>query len=97
MARDISRLEIESSVPVGSDTEIVNARRQGRSLAEEMGFSATDATLVATVISELARNIVHYAGSGEGYNAMPGFADQLSPHDLEMLARWLTGEYHRAE
>ena len=39
----------------------------------------------------------HYAGSGEGYNAMPGFADQLSPHDLEMLARWLTGEYHRAE
>jgi ubiquinol-cytochrome c reductase cytochrome b subunit len=39
----------------------------------------------------------HYAGNGEGYNAMPGFADQLSPHDLEMLARWLTGEYHRAE
>lgn len=62
MARD---LEIETSVPVASDTEIVNARRHGRNLAEEMGFSATDATLVATAISELARNIVHYAGNGE--------------------------------
>jgi serine/threonine-protein kinase RsbT len=65
MVHDISRLVIESSVPVASDTEIVNARRQGRILAEGMGFSATDATLVATAISELARNIVHYAGSGE--------------------------------
>lgn len=65
MVRDVSEFKIESSVPVASDTEIVNARRQGRSLAEEMGFSATDATLVATAISELARNIVHYAGSGE--------------------------------
>lgn len=34
-------------------------------MAEQMGFSASDATLVATAISELARNIVHYAGSGE--------------------------------
>lgn len=58
-------LKIETSVPVASDTEIVNARRHGRSLAEEMGFSATEATLVATAISELARNIVHYAGTGE--------------------------------
>lgn len=65
MVRDVSEFKIESSVPVASDTEIVNARRQGRSLAEEMGFSPTDATLVATAISELARNIVHYAGSGE--------------------------------
>src|SRR5688572_8834425 len=65
MARDVSDFKIESSVPVTSDMEIVNARRQGRSLAEEMGFSATDATLVATAISELARNIVHYAGGGE--------------------------------
>jgi serine/threonine-protein kinase RsbT len=62
---DASELKIQSSMPVTSDAEIVNARRQGRTLAEEMGFSATEATLVATAISELARNIVHYAGSGE--------------------------------
>ncbi len=34
-------------------------------MAEQLGFSASEATLVATAISELARNIVHYAGNGE--------------------------------
>ncbi len=38
----------------------------------------------------------HYAGNGEGYNAMPGFADQLSEHDIDMLSRWLAGDYYRA-
>jgi serine/threonine-protein kinase RsbT len=52
-------------VVVASDAEIVSARRHGRILAEQIGFSASDATLVATAISELARNIVRYAGSGE--------------------------------
>ena len=36
----------------------------GRALADELGFSATDATLIATAISEIARNIVSYAGRG---------------------------------
>ena len=36
-----------------------------------------------------------YAGEF-GNNAMPAFGDQLSPHDLEMLVRWLTGEYYQA-
>jgi len=57
--------EIEAQVTVSCDSEIVYARRQGRSLAERMGFSTSDATLVATAISELARNIIHYAGRGE--------------------------------
>jgi len=34
-------------------------------LAAAIGFTATDATLIATTISELARNIVLYAGQGE--------------------------------
>ena len=34
-------------------------------MATAIGFSATDATLIATAISELARNIVMYAGQGE--------------------------------
>jgi serine/threonine-protein kinase RsbT len=51
--------------PVSSDVDLVIARRKGRALAEENGFSSNDATLVATAISELARNIVTYAGSGE--------------------------------
>ncbi len=34
-------------------------------MANELGFSTGDATLVATAISELARNIVSYAGKGQ--------------------------------
>ena len=30
-------------------------------------------------------------------NAMPGFADQLSAREMEMLVRWLTGDYYRPE
>lgn len=56
---------IEVRVPVASDNDLVSARHQGRVLAEQLGFSASEATLVATVISELARNIVHYARNGE--------------------------------
>lgn len=38
----------------------------------------------------------HYAGEF-GNNAMPGFAQQLSPQQLEMVARWLARDYHGAE
>ena len=50
---------------VASDADIVSARARGRALASELGFSRTDATLVATAISEIARNIVVHAGRGE--------------------------------
>jgi serine/threonine-protein kinase RsbT len=43
----------------------VAARQKGRSLAAALGFSSGDATLIATAISELARNIITYAKSGE--------------------------------
>jgi serine/threonine-protein kinase RsbT len=52
-------------VPIRSDVDIVAARQQGRELAAEIGFSITDGTLIATSISELARNIVSYAAQGE--------------------------------
>lgn len=52
-------------VPVESDTDIVAARQKGRALAARLGFSSGDATMVATAISELARNIVLYAIRGE--------------------------------
>jgi len=53
------------SVPIGSDQDLVLARHQGRAMAESLGFGSTEATLVATAISELARNIVLYARKGE--------------------------------
>jgi len=55
----------EARVTVASDTDIVTARQRGRSLAAQLGFTSGDATIVATAISELARNIVLYAKRGE--------------------------------
>lgn len=52
-------------IAIRSDVDIVLARQQGRALASRIGFNATDATLIATAISELARNIVSYARQGE--------------------------------
>jgi len=52
-------------VPINADGDLVRAREQGRVLAGQLGFTQGDLTLVATAISELARNIVRYARRGE--------------------------------
>jgi RNA polymerase sigma factor (sigma-70 family) len=53
------------SIPIGSDGDIVAARQAARELASRLGFGPTDLTLIATAVSEMARNIVRFAGSGE--------------------------------
>jgi serine/threonine-protein kinase RsbT len=55
----------EVRVAINSDQDIVLARQKGRMMATGLGFSSGDATLIATAISELARNIVSYARKGE--------------------------------
>lgn len=55
----------ETCIPIASDLDIVRARQTGRTEAAKLGFSSTDLTLIATAISELARNIVMYAREGE--------------------------------
>jgi serine/threonine-protein kinase RsbT len=55
----------EVRVPIASDADLVPARAEGRALANRLGFSKTDATLIATAISEIARNIVVHVGRGE--------------------------------
>ncbi|HEY6387392.1 MAG TPA: anti-sigma regulatory factor [Candidatus Acidoferrum sp.] len=57
--------EEEVEVAISSDQDIVSARQRGRAMAIELGFSSGDATLIATAISELARNILSYARRGE--------------------------------
>ena len=52
-------------VAIAIDVDIVFARQQGRALAQELGMSTSLQTMVATAISEVARNIVAYAGRGE--------------------------------
>jgi serine/threonine-protein kinase RsbT len=54
-----------ATISIAADTDIVSARQQGRALAEELGFTGTDLALIATAISEVARNIVQHAGTGE--------------------------------
>lgn len=53
------------TVPITRDVDVVTARQEGRRLAEELGFTITELTLIATAISELARNILEYADTGE--------------------------------
>jgi serine/threonine-protein kinase RsbT len=55
----------ELRVPIHCDGDIVAARQAARELASRLGFSRTDLTLIATAVSEVARNIVRFAGSGE--------------------------------
>lgn len=52
-------------VPINSEIDIVTARQKGREMAQQLGFSSTELTLIATAISEVVRNIVEYAKRGE--------------------------------
>jgi serine/threonine-protein kinase RsbT len=55
----------ETRVPIEDEEDIVTARQIGRRLAAARGLSLTEQTLIATAISEVARNIVIYAHRGE--------------------------------
>jgi serine/threonine-protein kinase RsbT len=52
-------------VDINNSDDIVIARQAGHELARQLGFSLTDVTMIATAISEIARNITSYAGRGE--------------------------------
>jgi serine/threonine-protein kinase RsbT len=52
-------------VPIEADADVVTARHEARALGTELGFGSTDLTLLATAISEVARNITAYAERGE--------------------------------
>lgn len=54
----------EIVISIQHEADIVNARQKGREIAGTIGFSSTDQALLATAISEIARNIVSYAGQG---------------------------------
>ena len=55
----------EVRVVIDADADLVTARAEGRAMAERLGFPRPDPTLIATAISEIARNIVVHAGRGE--------------------------------
>jgi serine/threonine-protein kinase RsbT len=56
---------VEERIAIESDADVVVARQRARALAAELELSTTDQTLLATAISEVARNITTYAKRGE--------------------------------
>lgn len=52
-------------IPVSTDIDVVTAYMRGRELAARFGFSSREVYEIAMAISEVARNIVNYAGHGE--------------------------------
>ncbi len=55
----------ELRLTIAADVDVVEARQQGRALAAVAGFSSGEQTVIAAAISEIARNILMYAETGE--------------------------------
>jgi serine/threonine-protein kinase RsbT len=72
----------EIRLAIGADADIVAARQQGRRLALVIGFSPGDATVVSAAISEIARNILEYAGRGE---IRIGAVESRGRHGIEVV------------
>lgn len=52
-------------IPITSENDILTARQQARALAVKVGFWSVEQTFIAIAVSELALNILQYAGAGE--------------------------------
>jgi serine/threonine-protein kinase RsbT len=70
-------------VAIRTDADVVTARQEARTMGADLGFSSTDLTLLATAISEVARNITTYAGEGE---VTLRVLDQDGRRGIEVLA-----------
>lgn len=77
-------MRAEERVLIAGDADIVRARQAGRALAAQLAFSPSDLTVIASAISELARNIHSYAGHGE---IMVRLVERNGRHGLEVVAR----------
>lgn len=55
---------VEGRLPIGSEGDVIAARRSIRAAASALGFGLTDLTRIVTAVSELTRNIYHHAGGG---------------------------------
>lgn len=51
-------------IDVTNEVDVVVARKRGADMCAELGFSPAMQVRIATIISELVRNIVQYAGTG---------------------------------
>lgn len=65
MSGKIEDSVIRARVVVRQDADIVLACQKGRVLADRVGIKGDSQVVVIIAISEVARNIVNYAGCGE--------------------------------
>ncbi|SRR5579883_3304358 len=54
-----------STTALAAEADIVRARRDAKDLAASAGFGLLEQVQIATAVSELARNVIQYAGHGE--------------------------------
>jgi len=76
--------EGESRIAIESDADVVVARQRARELAADLDLSSTDQTLLATAISEVARNITTYAQRGE---VLVSIVDEAERRGIRVIAR----------
>ena len=52
-------------IPVVHESDVTHALLEARMAAKAISFSEVDIQMIATAVSELARNIIKYADRGE--------------------------------
>lgn len=61
----LARAASTTSVPIGSDTDLVRVRQRVRQAAVALGFGLVQQTKLVTAASELARNTLVHGGGGD--------------------------------
>jgi serine/threonine-protein kinase RsbT len=74
-------------IAIESDADVVTARQRARSLAIGLEMPSTDQTLLATAISEIARNITTYADGGRGEVLIDVVRDARGRRGVRVIAR----------
>ena len=75
-------------IAIESDADVVTARQRARSLAIGLDMPSTDQTLLATAISEIARNITTYADGGRGEVLIDLVRDARGRRGVRVIARY---------
>jgi serine/threonine-protein kinase RsbT len=69
-------------IQIRAEDDIIRARVESRDLVARLGFTRTGVTRLVTAVSELARNIVQYAGEGQ-----IELTSSSSPPGVEVVAK----------
>jgi serine/threonine-protein kinase RsbT len=76
--------KVHATIRIASNADIVEARMAVRRLGAHLGFSETDLVMIATAVSEIARNILDYAKRGEVVLAV---TEDGTKRGVEVVAR----------